>query len=150
MGPFFPLFFDLSKKKILFVGAGRIAARRLAVLSPFTSGITVIAPEAEEAVCRMSEDGLLAMDRRPFRNGDTAGYDLVFACTDDPELNRRITAESRDNGTPANNSSDKSDCDFYFPGIVRKDEVVVGITASGASHAGAKAIRERIEEVLGR
>ena len=44
----FPLFVDLTEKKILVVGAGKIASRRVKTLLPFAGEITVEAPEAAE------------------------------------------------------------------------------------------------------
>ena len=44
--PFFPLFVDLSKKKIVVVGAGKIAKRRIEMLSPFTETVKVIGSSA--------------------------------------------------------------------------------------------------------
>lgn len=46
----FPLFLDISDKKIVVYGAGRIASRRVETLLAFTSSLTVFAPEASEPV----------------------------------------------------------------------------------------------------
>ena len=43
--PYFPMFVDLSDKKVLVFGAGTIAKRRIRSLSAFTDHLTVIAPE---------------------------------------------------------------------------------------------------------
>ena len=43
--PYFPLFVDLSGKKILIVGAGSIALRRAETLAPFGAELIVTAPE---------------------------------------------------------------------------------------------------------
>jgi siroheme synthase (precorrin-2 oxidase/ferrochelatase) len=62
--PYFPLFIDLSEKKLVIFGAGRIARRRITVLSQFTPALTVIAPdclpEVEElaAESKMSEKAI--------------------------------------------------------------------------------------------
>ena len=44
--PYFPIFIDLSEKKILVIGAGKIARRRITVLCRFTPNLTVIAPDS--------------------------------------------------------------------------------------------------------
>lgn len=43
--PYFPLFVNLSGKKILIVGAGSIALRRAETLAPFGAELIVTAPE---------------------------------------------------------------------------------------------------------
>ena len=42
----------------------------------------------------------------------------------------------------------QSKCDFYFAGIYMKDEVVIGITASGLDHSRAKKVRLAIQEAM--
>ena len=73
---------------------------------------------------------------------------MVFAVTDDRELNARIAAMCREKGILVNVSSDKSLCDFYFPGIVQQGETVIGVSASGKDHAKARKVRERIQTIL--
>ena len=46
----FPLFIDLTEKKVVVYGAGVIASRRVETLLAFTSSLTVFAPEASERV----------------------------------------------------------------------------------------------------
>ena len=41
-------------------------------------------------------------------------------------------------------------CDFYFPGICLKDDIVVGITASGVNHKKAKGSKRKNAGTSGR
>ena len=145
---YFPLFVDISEKEILFVGGGKIAARRINALAPFTQRITIVAPEADGSILGLTEEGEVSWIMREFEDEDLEEKDLVFAATDDAELNEQIALMCRQKGILVNVSSDKELCDFYFPGIVRQGDTVIGITASGKDHAKAKRIRERIQEIL--
>lgn len=146
--PYFPLYVDLSGKDILFVGGGAIAARRIAALQPFADCVTVVAPEAESSVAEGTESGNVKWILREFEEEDLEGRDIVFAATDDKELNAQIAAACREKGIPVNNASDRQLCDFYFPGIVMQGETVVGVSASGEDHKKARRVRERIQEIL--
>ncbi len=145
---FFPLFMDLSDKDILFVGGGAIASRRIHVLQLFADRITVVAPEAEGSILELTESGDVSWIMREFEEEDLEGRDIVFAATNDKELNADIAMECRRRGITVNVSSDKDLCDFYFPGIVMQGETVVGVSASGKDHKKARKVRERIQEVL--
>ena len=146
--PYFPLYMDLSDKDILFVGGGSIAARRIGVLQPFADRITVVAPEADGSIISLTQEGRVSWIIREFEEEDLEGRDIVFAATDDKELNARIAAQCREEGIPVNASSDRELCDFYFPGIVMQGETVVGVSASGEDHKKARRVRERIQEIL--
>ena len=145
---YFPLFVDISEKEILFVGGGKIAARRINALVPFTQRITIVAPETDGSILGLTEEGEVSWIMREFEDEDIEEKDLVFAATDDAELNEQIALMCRQKGIQVNVSSDKNLCDFYFPGIVRQGDTVIGITASGKDHAKAKKVRERIQEIL--
>ena len=146
--PYFPLYLDLGDKDILFVGGGSIAARRINVLQPFADRITVVAPEAEGSLIELTQKGSVNLILREFEEEDLEDRDIVFAATDNKELNAEIAAKCREKGIAVNVSGDKELCDFYFPGIVRQGETVIGVNASGKDHARARRVRERIQERL--
>ena len=143
----FPLFFDLSKTDILFVGGGSIAERRVRTLLPFAEKIRVIAAEATDGLRELAGNAAISLALREAAEEDMQA-DMVFLCTDDQELHRRLRAVCQERGIPANDCQHKEACDFYFPGIVQRGNVVVGVSASGEDHKKARRIRERIEEIL--
>ena len=144
--PRFPLFVDLTTSKIALVGGGRVAARRAKALAPFGCSLTVIAPDISPEIEALGA----RIVRRAFRAGDCAGFDLVLAATDDRETNHAVGEEARRLGVPANVCDAPGECGFFFPAVVRRDALVVGVTASGTNHALAKAaadsLRARMEE----
>lgn len=149
--PYFPIFLDLSSKDILFVGGGRIAAGRIEVLLDYTTRVTVVSPELDKQISDMISRGApVVWKQKRYELSDVYGRDIVFAATDDKKLNEEIGAECRRRKITVNVVSDKKLCDFYFPGIVRRGNTVIGINASGTDHSGVKRARISIEEMLAR
>ena len=147
--PYFPVFVDLSETRVLVVGAGKIAARRVQTLLDFAGGVTVVAPEVCEALEQLAAAGAVTLRRRAFEEADLAGAGMVLAATSDAELNACVAEACRARGIPVNVGSDKALCDFYFPGVARRGSVVVGVTASGTDHAEAKRITDAVRRLLG-
>ena len=147
---YFPLFVDLTKKSIIVIGAGKIAARRVKSLLPFVGDMKVIAPEVSSEITEMaaSSGGALVIEQRPFESSDLDGADMVLAVTNDKELNTRIGALCKEKKILVNVSHEKELCDFYFPGVVQKDNVVIGITASGKDHSEARKVTEQIRAMM--
>ena len=135
---YFPLYVDLSEKNILIAGGGRIASRRARVLQQFAGQITVVAPQFAETLRALGETGRVRLIRRAFDVGDLEGRDLVFAATDDKELNRQIFQACKERGIPVNVCSDQTLCDFQFPSVFIAGDVVSGINASGKDHRRVK------------
>ena len=147
---YFPLFVDLTKKSIIVIGAGKIAARRVKSLLPFVGDMKVIAPEVSSEITEMAalSGGALVIEQRPFESSDLDGADMVLAVTNDKELNTRIGALCKEKKILVNVSHEKELCDFYFPGVVQKDNVVIGITASGKDHSEARKVTEQIRAMM--
>lgn len=143
---YFPFFVDLTQKQVLVVGAGTIAARRIRTLAEFAGQIRVCAPEISASVRELSESYSIVLLEKGFAETDLDGADLVLAVTDDRELNHRIARLCRTRGIPVNDCSEKELCDFYFPSIVQKDGIVIGIGASGQDHGLVKRTRIELEE----
>ena len=146
--PYFPMFIDLSDKNIVVVGGGNIATRRVKTLLSFTRNIRVIAPKVTMEMMELSKAGYVELITRPVKRTDFGMAYMVIAATNDWKLNDEIYRVCKEEGIYVNVADDKSKCDFYFPGIYMKDEVVIGITASGLDHSRAKKVRLAIQEAM--
>ena len=145
---YFPVFIDLSQKKVLVVGGGAIASRRVGTLSGFAGHITVQALEISEEIRGLAAHFPIALRREAFSPEALLGMDLVLAATNDPELNCRIAKLSREQGIPVNVCSKKEECDFFFPSVIQRGDLVIGINASGKNHSLVKRTRQELEEFL--
>ena len=146
--PYFPMFIDLSDKNIVVVGGGNIATRRVKTLLSFTRNIRVIAPKVTMEMMELGKAGYVELITRPVKRTDFAMAYMVIAATNDWKLNDEIHRVCREEGIYVNVASDRESCDFYFPGIYMRDEMVVGVTASGLDHKKAKRVREEIQKAL--
>ncbi len=143
----FPVFLDITGKKILVYGAGRIASRRVETLLSFAPSLSVIAPEASEEILKEAQEGRLIYRARSYEEGTVdADAFLVLAATCDRTVNERICRECREKGIPVNVCSDASLCDFQFPGVAQKGDLVIGVNAGGEDHHLARMWTEKIRK----
>ena len=150
---YFPMFVDISEKEILVVGGGKIAARRIRTLLDFTVHITVITPALDEKLRQYADLEKFRWVQRKYRESDITGSDkpdIVLAATGDTEVNAEIGRLCRSLGICVNVADKKEMCDFYFPSIVKTEEVVIGINSGGANPGATKRTREKIDEWLGK
>ena len=145
--PYFPMFIDLTDRKIFVAGGGRIARRRIEALVKFGADIHVAAPRVCTEIALLAEEGKIKILLREYRPSDLDGMDFAIAATDDREVNRAVYEECRKRGIPVNVADDKTLCDFYFPALVLTDDVVIGIGSGGESPGRVKEVRQRIEKL---
>lgn len=151
---YFPIFIDLSEKKIVVIGGGVIATRRVNTLLSFVEKIVVVAPKITPELQEAERLGQILWICAKYSFEYITEADMVIAATDQPEINCRIKrdceAAGKMNGRQILVSviDDKELCDFYFPSIVQSEEVIVGINSGGTSPAKTKSVRRQIEDVL--
>ena len=139
----FPVFINLANQKLLMVGAGKVALRRIRILCEFTDQLTVISPEVLPEIEKLP----VRILRRSFEDADLEGMSMVFLATDDSTLNSRISESCRRKGIPVNNAGDKSRCDFNFPDIYLQDGTVIAAN-SGGDHHKTKEIMDKIKAIF--
>jgi len=147
-GRWFPLFTDLSGKTVVVVGAGKIAKRRIETLMKFDCRIRVVATDALPEVTAYADDKKLELRIKPFEPSYLDGAAYVLAATNDKKLNHEIYEKCKTGNIPVNVADDKDKSDFYFPGVIRKNGVTVGVTAEGKDHDLAKRATRAIANCL--
>ena len=145
---YFPLFIDISEKKIVVIGGGKIAERRVEALLSFQGNVTVISPEITETLEKYVREDKIVWIQDCYQEEMLSGVDFVLAATNDAACNEQVVADCHSRGILVNASHKKEVCDFYFPGTVTDGEIVVGISSSGENHAKVKRVREAIENLI--
>jgi precorrin-2 dehydrogenase/sirohydrochlorin ferrochelatase len=146
--PLLPLFLKLEGRASLVVGAGVIAAGKIAGLVEAGARVMVVAPGAVEEVRTLAAEGKIQWQAREFREGDLAGVFLVIVATGDAGVNSAVFAEAQARGILCNAVDDPLNCDFYFPAVVRRGDLQIAISTSGQSPALAQRIRRELEETF--
>ncbi len=134
----------LAGKKVVVVGGGTVAQRRLPLLVASGADVHVITREATPAVEAIDE---ITLTMREFRPGDLDGAWYAIAATDDPEVNAAIVAEAESRhifcvrADVARAGSAVTPASFEYEGLA------VGVLAGG-EHRRSAAIRSAIHEAF--
>lgn len=146
--PFFPVFIDLSKKKVLVVGGGRVATRKVKNLLRFTEDITVVAPKVTRELDEIYREGRIRLKRRRFLAQDLKEADVVIVAVDNVKLQERIYRLCERRGILCNSVDSPEFCNFLFPSLVIRGDLVIGISSSGKVPALSRRVREIVERCL--
>ena len=145
---YFPMFVDLTDKKVVVVGAGTIAKRRIRTMADFTNHLVVIAPEVNPELKELEEAGKLTILKKTYQQEDICDASMVIAATSDNKVNQEIYAACKCLGIPVNVYKDKTKCDFFFPGVATYEHTVVGVSSSGREQRKSRGIAEKIQNFL--
>jgi precorrin-2 dehydrogenase/sirohydrochlorin ferrochelatase len=143
MARYFPVCLSVAGRKCLVVGGGEVARRKAASLVAAGAAVTAVSLELCPELSRLERVHLL---RRPFEDRDVAGMSLVFAATNDPELNTRVAKVAREHGALVNVVDVPAECDFIVPSTLVRGDLTVSVSTGSAAPALARRLRLELEE----
>jgi len=92
----YPLLLDLTGRRVVVVGGGRVALRRARGLLQAGALVHVVAPQVSPELAALGA----AVHHRPYTDGDLDGAWLAQACTNDPAVNAAVAAEAERRRVP--------------------------------------------------
>jgi glutamyl-tRNA reductase len=136
----------LADRPCLVVGAGRIAARKIGHLLDAGARVTVISPDVcEEEITGWMETRHATHLKRVFASGDTAGFIVVFAATNDRYVNRQVLDDARKHNVLCSCvDGNWAKSDFTTPAITRHGNVTLTVSTGGQSCRQAKLIKDNL------
>ena len=135
-------------RRVVVVGAGRIAVRKIASLLALGAKVEVVAPSLSDEVRGWAARGDVVVHERPFDPADLDGAWLAFTATDDPVVNAAVHASGEAAGVWVNSADDPANCAFTLLSVVRRGDLVVSVGTGGRSPALATHLRRRLDEEL--
>jgi uroporphyrin-III C-methyltransferase / precorrin-2 dehydrogenase / sirohydrochlorin ferrochelatase len=145
---YFPVFFDLKSLRVLIVGGGEVALRKLALLERAGAAITVVAPDVLPDFQARAAAGKIELKTREFVPQDLDGARLVIVATSRRAVNRWIATLSEARAIPVNVVDDREASRFIVPAIIDRDPVLVAVATEGTSPVLARRLRERLEAMI--
>lgn len=134
--------------RALVVGGGPIAARKVRTLVESKFETVVIAPDIADEIRGRP---WVTVQQRPFEDADLeyfAPVAVVFACTNDRDLNQRIGQMCHRSRIPVVVADAAEESTFFTPAVLRNGEIAIAVSTGGTSPSTAKLIRERIAVAL--
>lgn len=141
-----PLMIDFEDKLVVIYGGGRVGLRKARAFCRAGAKVKVVSKTFSRGFDSLQTERIKAGSLEALRAMD--GAFMVVAATDDPDENRRIARTCRTRSIMCN-SVDDTGSEVYFSSSVERGPLTIGISTRGESPALSKAVRIRIEEVIG-
>ncbi|ASU78174.1 uroporphyrinogen-III C-methyltransferase [Actinopolyspora erythraea] len=138
---------DLQDRRVVVVGAGSVAQRRVPRLLKAGARVVVISPEATPAVEAMADSGELVWYRRQYAEGDLDGAWYAVACTSSGEVNERVVAEAERDRVFCVRADEASRGSAVTPAVAEHNGLLFGVLAGG-DHRRSAVVKEALLEAL--
>jgi uroporphyrin-III C-methyltransferase/precorrin-2 dehydrogenase/sirohydrochlorin ferrochelatase len=143
----YPLGLRLAGRRVLVVGGGSVAQRRVPALLDAGADVHLVAPELTPALEAFVASGRLAHAARPYEPSDVDGAWLVLALTDSPSVNEAVAADAEARQTFCVRADDALLSTAWTPAVGRHDRVTVAVHADRDPRRAA-ALRDAVVERL--
>ena len=145
----YPINLDLHGRFCVVVGGGAVAERKVAGLLAAGATVRVVSPELTVALQELAAEGRIAWLAQDFSPEDVADAFLVFAATDSAEVQEAVHSAARQMHCLVNRADAPELSDFHVPAVLRRGDVLLTVSTSGASPALAAALKSRLELEIG-
>lgn len=139
----FPVFLNLTGRRVLLVGAGGVAAGKLPPLLDAGADVTVVAPVIAPVIAAAR----ITAARRPFEPRDLDGVWYVVAAAP-RDVNAEVAHEAALRGIFVNAVDDVENASAYAGAVLRRGGVTIALSTDGEAPALAGLLREGLEAVL--
>ena len=126
-----------------------MGTRKVKTLLKCGAKVTVVSPDVSSQLLELANNGLIVLEKRPYREADLDGMFLVIGTTDDEELNRQISMDGEKLNMLCNIADRPEVCNFILPSVVNRGDLTISISTSGKSPALAKKLWIELEEQFG-
>jgi len=146
---FYPMLLNISGKRCVVVGGGRVALRKVRALIEHGASVEVISPTLCLELNKLAETSEIKLLRRQYQAGDLKRALLAIAATDDKDINQQVVKEAKDRAVLVNAVDNLENSDFIVPSYARRGDITIAVSTAGRSPALARKIRTKLEKELG-
>lgn len=141
---FLPVAINITGKKILIVGGGKVSYHKATVLSRFTGEATVVSPSFHEGFHSLP----FTLIKKEYSKDDLEGASLVYICTENEQLNGQIKRDAAERGVLACVCDNPHLCDFTSPAIFKQGDICIAVSSGARNVRRSIAVRNRIEALV--
>ncbi|MFF5290881.1 uroporphyrinogen-III C-methyltransferase [Paractinoplanes globisporus] len=143
----YPLALRLTGRRVLVVGGGTVATRRVPALIAAGARIEIVAPELTPALRGHVDAGRATWQARRFEPADVEGAWLVQVAIDDPEAAAEVSAAAEEKNIFCVRADDRDAATAWTPAVTRHGQVTVAVT-DGGDRRRAMAVRDLVASAL--
>ncbi len=144
----YPIFLELSGRRVVVVGGGVVAVRKAQALLAAGARLVVVTERIDNMLTVLCRGKKAELIKSKYSKDYLAGAVLAIAATNNHKLNRRIYKDCQELEVLCNVVDEPELCDFFVPAVVRRGDLQIAIGTEGHCPAYAGHIRKKLEEIF--
>jgi uroporphyrin-III C-methyltransferase/precorrin-2 dehydrogenase/sirohydrochlorin ferrochelatase len=141
---FLPISINITNKKVLFIGGGKVALQKIKSLNRFNVQITVVSTAFDPEVAKQKGINCIT---KSYESTDLDGYFLVYACTDSNHTNEMIREDCHKKNILVCVADMPKLCDFISPAIYKTGNTTISVSSNARNAKKSVELRNQIQKV---
>lgn len=137
---YLPIALNIAGSKILVIGGGRSAWKKIQILKRFDAEIEVIALQ----VCNEIAESDIRFRLKAYEKKDLDGFLMLYSCTNNRELDQQIARDGRQAGVLVNIHDRPELCQFVSPAIYQKEKLRIAVSSNASDVYASIRTRDEI------
>lgn len=145
---YYPLHLKITGRRCLVAGGGRVGIRKARTLARCGGRPVIVSPRLDAPLPKGITQAITHIPE-PYDPAHLEGAFLVFAATDQADLNRQIARDARQAGILCNIADNPEASDFILPAMVNRGDLILTVSTCGCSPAFAGIVKNELEDRFG-
>jgi siroheme synthase-like protein len=141
---FLPISIDIANQKILIVGGGQDAFKKIKILQRFNAEVEVLALE----VCKEIKESGVKYYELAYHKKYLKGYLMLYSCSNNNDLDKQIVQDCKELGVLVNIHDKPALCQFVSPAIYKHGNITIAVGSNGENVYESIRIRNLIQNKL--
>jgi precorrin-2 dehydrogenase / sirohydrochlorin ferrochelatase len=146
---YYPVMLNLQGRHVLFIGGGWETEIKIRGLLEAGAKITLLSTGSHPELEPLEHSGRIVWHRREYHASDLDGIWLVMSHPVDKLENHEVFADAEARGILCNSVDDPDRCSFILPSVLRRGDLVIGVSTSGTAPALGVRIKQRLAQEFG-
>ena len=145
----YPIFLELGGRRVVVIGAGPVAVRKIQSLLAAGTRLVVVAKEVDDTLTALCQGKNIELIKSKYCKDYLAGAVLAIAATNDHQLNKQIYKDCQELEVLCNVVDQPELCDFFVPAVVKRGDLQIAVGTEGHCPAYSGHLRKKLEQIFG-
>jgi len=150
MPQYYPIFIDLEAQRVLVVGGGVVALRKVQTLMEHGASVHIVSPKIVPKLKALINDNTCVWSEKEYSTDDIQEAILVFSCTEKENVNAKVSRDAKAHYRLANIVDDPEKCSFIVPSIMEQGDLKIAVSTGGSSPIVARQVRAELQARYGK
>lgn len=141
---YLPISINIANQKILIVGGGQDALKKLKILHRFNAEVEVLAT----TICREIKETGVKYFETNYHKKYLKNYLMLYSCVDNIALDKQIVKDCNEAGVLVNIHDKPELCQFVSPAIYKRGNISVAVSSNGQNVYESIRIRNLIQDKI--